>query len=549
MPASDGQEGQWVRNADGTFTYRNILSGKPQTPPPGTSPPDGSNVGNPANPGYATPSGPDGLPVGAVGPGPVPGSWIDAVGAIHYKVADTTGYGQIGAAYDQRPQDILKAMDEATLREQKLVTDATNQGQANLAAAAGASYGAGQDILNRGYATAADQAAQGQVGLQQAASLADYNSALGQRAMTGLSALGDQANQASAAYGAQGDQLLQQQQAIQNTGINQLMQMQGQTNNSLADYQNFANRGAGPSAAEVQLGQGLNRSMANAVALARSGRGAGANAYAMKQAIGANAAQSQETNQSMALLRAQEEAAWRGQQLQAISGAGNLGLQGGSAAQQAWQQYLQQAGQAASGAGQLGATYANLGKDLYGAGINAQQGYSGLANSALGTGLGYNQGMTGNANQATATGLSGFDSMTTQGNQMTNAGANLGVQGAQQSGAFDQSNIVNKNNIYTSQLSSDTQRYGANQGVAINSANNSGQQQAALIGGIGSVIGGVVGGIAGGPAGAAVGAGVGGAAGRAAGSDVRMKTQIKPEPELAKRLGDIQSFMSKGKKR
>lgn len=529
-------------NPDGTVTYT-TFSGKTQTVPYAQAVSMGlikDDAGNTVKP--APPPPPPGTT-----PGPTPGSYIDSTGAIHYPAADTTGYGQIGAAFDQRPQDILAAMDASTKQQQDLIAQTALQGQNNLNNAATASREAGQQILATGYNTAANQGLQGQTGLQQAASLADYNNALGSQAMSGFQNLGLQAQQASANYGAQGDQLLAQQQSLQGTGIQQLMGMQQQNQQSLADYANFANRGAGPSAAEAQLAFARDQAQADAISLANSGRGVGQASGNMRQAMSINAATQQQTAMQMAQLRAQEEQAWRQQQLQAIAGAGQLGLSGGQAAQSAWQNYIQQAGQAASGASQLGATYAGMSKDLYGAGVNAQQGYSGQANSALNTGFGYNQGMTSNANQATATGLSGYDSLATQGNQLTSKATDLGMQAAQQNASFGQANTVNKNNLYTTQLQSDTSRYGANMGVAINSANNSAQQQAALVGAAGTVIGGVLGGIAGGPAGAAAGGAAGGAAGRGIGSDIRMKEKIKPEPELASRMQVINKFMLRSK--
>lgn len=93
----------------------------------------------------------------------------------------------------------------------------------------------------------------------------------------------------------------------------------------------FYEQGPGPSAAEVQLQQGAERNMAQALALSRSGRGAGVDAAAERQALFQNAATGQELNQQQALLRATEEDAWRGRQLQAMGleqqGLGNIANQ------------------------------------------------------------------------------------------------------------------------------------------------------------------------------------------------------------------------------
>ena len=85
-------------------------------------------------------------------------------------------------------------------------------------------------------------------------------------------------------------------------------------------YQQFAEQGPPPSAAEVQLRMGVDAANAAAVSLARSGRGPGGNAAAMREAMFANAAANQQMNQQLAQLRAEEEAGWRGQQLEAMGG-------------------------------------------------------------------------------------------------------------------------------------------------------------------------------------------------------------------------------------
>lgn len=86
----------------------------------------------------------------------------------------------------------------------------------------------------------------------------------------------------------------------------------------------YATQGPGPSAAEAQLRSAQDQNVANQIALARSGRGAGANANAARQAAFQSADIGQRTAADMATLRANEAAAWRQQQLQALSGAGNL---------------------------------------------------------------------------------------------------------------------------------------------------------------------------------------------------------------------------------
>lgn len=84
----------------------------------------------------------------------------------------------------------------------------------------------------------------------------------------------------------------------------------------------------GASAAQAQLQGGTNQAMASQLALARSGRGMGGNAAAMGQAQGNMAGiQANQANQA-AMLRAQEDAAWRQRQ------ASNLGNVAGMQSQQ-----------------------------------------------------------------------------------------------------------------------------------------------------------------------------------------------------------------------
>ena len=87
----------------------------------------------------------------------------------------------------------------------------------------------------------------------------------------------------------------------------------------------FANRGPGPSAAEAQLRAGADQNIAAQAALARSGRGAGESAQAARQAAFQAADIGQQTNAAAASLRAQEEASWRQQQIQALNAAVNAG--------------------------------------------------------------------------------------------------------------------------------------------------------------------------------------------------------------------------------
>jgi hypothetical protein len=91
----------------------------------------------------------------------------------------------------------------------------------------------------------------------------------------------------------------------------------------------------GPSAAQAQLQMGANQAMSQQMAMARSGRGLGASAQGMAEAQRANASTMQGVANSSAMLRAQEDAAWR--QRQAANLGASSSLQQGIAGQQAGQ--------------------------------------------------------------------------------------------------------------------------------------------------------------------------------------------------------------------
>lgn len=143
----------------------------------------------------------------------------------------------------------------------------------------------------------------------------------------------------------------------------------------------LADRGPGPSAAQAQLRAGQDAAMAQSIALARSGRGAGGSASAQRQAMFGNAALAQQTNQQAAILRAQEEASWRQQQGQLYNAAGGLASQ--------------QRGQDLSSVGQSGQMALGYGA-LSGQAEQRAQGYGqqGLAYEQL------RQGVITNATQA-----------------------------------------------------------------------------------------------------------------------------------------------------
>ncbi len=92
-----------------------------------------------------------------------------------------------------------------------------------------------------------------------------------------------------------------------------------------AQVQGFLQAPEGPSAAQAQLTQGRDASMADALSLARSGRGgAGQQARALRGAFAQNAATMGQTNQAAALLRANEAQNYKQQQLQGLGLGANI---------------------------------------------------------------------------------------------------------------------------------------------------------------------------------------------------------------------------------
>ncbi len=179
----------------------------------------------------------------------------------------------------------------------------------------------------------------------------------------------------------------------------------------------FAAQGPGPSAAQAQLQQGSEANQLRTLSLARSGRGFGQNAAAMQQALGSAADTQAQTNQQAAILRAQEAANWRGQQLQAygqaqqgMQGIGAQNLQGRALAGQESQYQAGLSDQQRARNDALMSQYASLGLNAqqFGAsnqlaynqlagqnqaqGYQAQLGFNTLGQNAYGQGLQYNLG-------------------------------------------------------------------------------------------------------------------------------------------------------------
>jgi len=155
----------------------------------------------------------------------------------------------------------------------------------------------------------------------------------------------------------------------------------------LAALNNFANQGPGPSAAQAQLQAGSDAAQQSAMSMARSGRGAGDSASALRDASFQNANTQGNVAASAAQLRAQEDAAYKQRQLEALNSAmgGSTAIRGSDAA----------AAQLAQGtrAQDLAAQQQAAGQSQFRTQAQMQQ--TGLNDAAAGnlynTGLGYRQ--------------------------------------------------------------------------------------------------------------------------------------------------------------
>lgn len=106
------------------------------------------------------------------------------------------------------------------------------------------------------------------------------------------------------------------------SGTGALQNFEGTGGRGLETLERFASGGdIGPSAAEALLQKKSDIDMGQALALARSGRGAGESAGNLRRAIFENAATGQQTGADLAALRAEEAATARGQNVTAATAA------------------------------------------------------------------------------------------------------------------------------------------------------------------------------------------------------------------------------------
>jgi len=230
------------------------------------------------------------------------------------------GQAQVGAInnvagnVEQAANDAYRAQLAAASAAQKYGTSQA----ASLSAAAQNALRYGQDAAYMQQAAANGAAGYGQQQALMTQRLAGDSAA-------GLSRLGGQLLDSAAGAAARG--------AINPdfTRQNQALTEASGTTYGLAGLE----RTEGPSAAQSQLQSGLNAAQASNLAMARSGRGWGGSASAQRDAAFQNAAAGQQAANQAAMLRAQENAAWRQRQ------AANLGAAAGLQ-QAAGQQYGQQ---------------------------------------------------------------------------------------------------------------------------------------------------------------------------------------------------------------
>jgi hypothetical protein len=402
------------------------------------------------------------------------------------------------------------AMDSLQQQNQQY-QNALNQ-TAQVAQESGQNYG--QDLRGIGQASAAA----GSNAQQQLAAAGQQYA--GQLAGGAQSYAGQQQNMANQAVGygmGQAGSIQAQGQNISNMGAGILGQGQNaqgvDVNGSERRQLESLESQQGPSQAQAQLQQATNANTAAALAMARSGRGFGGSASSMRAAADQRVGAQQTAANQSAVLKAQEDAAWRSRQ------AANLQAGGQLATQQA--QLNNQREAQLYGLG-LGGMEAGAGVGIQGAQVGQAgigQGQAGLANAgntylsgmgaaantqigALGAGAGYN--LQGLAQQGQAVGQGG--QLEAQG--IANAGnlyGNASTYGLNNQTA--QGGVVNTAYGLNQQaIQNDLTATGINNGVALGQQQMANQQQAAWLGMIGTA----------------------GAYGAAAASDRNVKEGIEP---------------------
>jgi len=346
-------------------------------------------------------------------------------------------------------------------------------------------------------------------------------------------------------------------------GLANAQQSRGMQTGAYGALMNMANQGPGPSAAQAQLTQATDANTQNALAMARSGRGMGGGAAAMRQAVGQNAATQQSANSQMAELRANENTAFQNQRLQALNAAGGVAGQTVAADQ---------------GYGALGLQGAQYQTDtaLKGTQLNdtTAQAWAAQQQAAAAQAQGAEQSAQTQAMNINAQALAGRESEHSAAFQKI--ALERGEVAAQQAA---QANLVNAaisggatvaaavsderakvnivplggpiagNDIKPIQVAQPKVPPPMPAAPAGPNKEEREAEKAGKTGGtVGTVGGGVIGGAFGGPLGALAGSAIGGLAGKALGkvfSDVRSKSNVEPLSKAAGAYGDLQGLAEK----
>ena len=433
------------------------------------------------------------------------------------------------AGQQQQAGQFLQQGQNVAGQQQELANQYGQQGQAGNALQQARALGYGQQAAGAlGAAQAQQGSLQNHAIQQQGNATHDYNTfadnswAAGRRQGVGVMNEGQTLQ----------DRDLESQGRAQQLAAANALGYQAQANygqGATQDLRNFASQtGNGPSAAQAQMQQGADQSMASSLALARSGRGN--NTGAVRQAMFQNAATQGQTNQQLGTLRAQEtdqaqnrelgalsaassaQQNYRGQDLNALQGAAgvlgqargqdqsqqqigigqgqydaNLALQNrqlNDATALGWAGQQQQAAQrgdqsylAAQGLGQQavsqGQNYAlglqGLGQQASTAGQQYDLGKGQLANQALGQGQQFQLGSGQLANQASGQGLNYDLGAQGQANQtwlgaQAQAGQTLGQQ-LQGDMSYEQLQAQQYLAAQQSNQQADTERDKANTGM------------------------------------------------------------------------------------
>ena len=407
----------------------------------------------------------------------------------------TLGYGLASHSYGMAAGTNLA--NEANAVTQYGQSAATEYGGAGSAVyARNAKLGKSAYDVNAGYAGGARNQ-----GLN-AASVGNADLAYMQQIASGLSSQGLAANGLAGAYG---------QRATSDYGSS--VQARATQMAALDRLNALAGQPQGASAAQAQLAQSTDASMAQTMAMARSGRGT-SDAAAVRAAQFQNAATMQQAGAQAAVLRAQEDQAFRAQQLTAQQAV----QQGYGAVRAQDASLMGQNASAQQAGGQLGLGYQSAGLQAQQTGLQAQS-----AGAQLG--LGYGQ---------LAQGYNATSENARSGYQQLGSGQQLAYEGmaanAQQYGIGLRNQMLANQMQTNAGLQNTGMQIAAQQNLANQAA--SAQQTGAIVGGIGTVVGGILSGgsssIIGGGASAASGM-LSGNEARA--SDERVKKDIQPAGE------------------